>query len=96
MARRKYNDIDTGAWRAAIGNEMREIPSANQIATLWEFMNERLANQDTEVAVVIEDQYGYTLGKIWEASLFYALAETPGKLAAYLKLCGVGEEPTDQ
>ncbi|WP_341248609.1 hypothetical protein [Cupriavidus pauculus] len=96
MPRRKYEDIDIGAWRAAIGTETRDIPSANQIATLWEFMNERLANQETEIAIVIEDQYGYRLGEIWESSMFYAKAETPGKLSTYLKLCGVGKQPTDQ
>lgn len=96
MARRKYEDIDVGAWRVAIGNETREIPTTNQITTLWEFMNERLANQESEIAIVIEDQYGYRIGEIWESSMFYAKAETPGKLSAYLKLCGVGEQPRDQ
>ncbi|WP_454727884.1 MULTISPECIES: hypothetical protein [Cupriavidus] len=84
-----------GFWRAAIGHEVRELPEESCLTELWAFLNEQLANQTTETAVVFEDQHGYRVGEIWDSSLFYALAETPATLAGYLRICSFGEEPTD-
>ena len=71
-------------WRIAIGNEVREFPEETCINDTWEFLREKLSEQDNEIAVVFEDQYGYRVGEIWDSSMFYAMAETVGKLASYL------------
>ncbi|WP_454763086.1 hypothetical protein [Cupriavidus campinensis] len=85
--------MEIGFWRAAIGTEVRELKEETCLMELWAFLQEHLANQDAEIAVVMEDQHGYTVGKIWESSMFYALAETPQKLARYLTLCEFGNAP---
>ncbi|CAJ0802564.1 hypothetical protein LMG7141_04127 [Ralstonia condita] len=79
--------------RIAVGETVSEFEDGESLEAAWKILNARLAERDDEIAVVFENEHGYRVGEIWESSIYHALAETPGKLRAYLALCGFFEDP---
>ncbi|KHK49116.1 hypothetical protein PI87_27020 [Ralstonia sp. A12] len=82
--------------RIAVGEHVSEFEDGESLEVAWEILKAQLADRDSKVAVVFENEYGYRVGEIWETSIYHALAETPGKLRAYLGLCGFFEDPPER
>lgn len=82
-------------WRIAVGECVSEFDDGESVEAAWKILQAQVADRDSEVAIVFENEFGYRVGEIWESSVYHAHAETPGKLHAYLAHCGFFEDPPE-
>ena len=79
--------------RIAIGSNVKELEDHESMEDAWNFLDEHMANQEKEIAIVFENSEGYHIGEIWESSMYQAHAETPNALRSYLHLCRLFDDP---
>ncbi|MCK4165525.1 hypothetical protein HFK89_24585 [Ralstonia pseudosolanacearum] len=80
-------------WRVAVGSNVKELEDHESMEDAWNFLEEHMANQEDETAIVFENNNGYRVGEIWERSMYQAHAETPNALRMYLNFCGLFDDP---
>ncbi|AJW44306.1 hypothetical protein TK49_06020 [Ralstonia mannitolilytica] len=80
-------------WRIAVGSNVREFEEHDSIEQAWAYLDQHMANQNEEIAIVFENNYAYRVGEIWPNYVYWAHAETPNALRMYLGLSGFFDEP---
>lgn len=74
--------------QVAVGDNVQDFDGASDLAEVWAFVNQHMANADVERAIVLRDDSGATIGELWDSANYFAHWETPAKMRAYLNLVG--------
>lgn len=72
--------------RAAVGEHVMEFGDTSDIRAVWAFVSSHMADLAAERAIVLVQDGGDALGRIWDGAQFRTIWSTPGKMAAYLQL----------
>jgi hypothetical protein len=71
-------------WRIAVGSNVREFEEHDSIEQAWAYLDQHMANQNEEIAIVFENNYAYRVGEIWPNYVYWAHAETPNTAVGVL------------
>lgn len=74
--------------QAAVGDNLQDFDEDSDLAKVWAFVNQHMANAETQRAIVLMDDGGETIGELWDSSLYHAHWANPQKMRAYLDLIG--------
>lgn len=74
--------------QAAVGDNLKDFDERSSLDEVWAFVDRHMAMTNVQRPIVLLDDGGATIGELWDASLYQAHWETPGKMRAYLDLIG--------